>query len=126
MYIEYNNKKSEMFSCDFCNSIIEPGTYIQKGFDCTFCSTNCRETIANLNISWDPKLSNYKLWYKSKPEKIVIESTLKRTLSMVNIRIKEKDTNQNSTFQYLILKLKQCNFPVVAFTMLVSTVFVYK
>lgn len=115
-----------MFSCDFCNSIIDPGTHILKGFDCTFCSIDCRQTITNLNTRYDPNLSNYKLWYKTKPEKIVIESTLKRTLSMDNIRIKEKNTNQNSTFQHLILKLKQCTFPVIAFTMLVSTVFVYK
>ena len=77
-----------MFICDNCENTIECGKSILKGFDCTFCSKNCREVIKNVNREHDQKLTNYRLWFKSKPDKKIIENTIKRTQSIIDLKSK--------------------------------------
>lgn len=70
--------------CDFCEKIILADTTIFKGFDCTFCSSHCRNEIANKNFVRDPKLSEFKKWYKYKQPPNFIECTPKRTKSIID------------------------------------------
>ena len=89
-----------MFVCDYCENNITPNVKIFRGFDCTFCSDYCRQKITVLNIDNNNRISDYNLWYKAKPNKIVIESTLKRTESIINLQNKNFSTNTKPQFNY--------------------------
>ena len=77
--------------CDYCESIILSNSKIYKGFDCTFCSSYCRNEIENKNFVRDPKLSEFKKWYKYKEPPSFIECTPKRTKSIIDFE------NRNNT-----------------------------
>lgn len=77
--------------CDFCEKIILANTTIFKGFDCTFCSSHCRNKIESKNFIRDPKLSEFKKWYKYKQPPDFIECTPKRTKSIIDFE------NRNNT-----------------------------
>lgn len=72
--------------CDYCNAKLDIVSNIYKGYDCTFCSASCRLKISELNYKNDPKLSEYKKWYKHKKTPKYIESTLKRTTSIIDFQ----------------------------------------
>ena len=110
-----------MFKCDLCEFEIEPGMFILKGFDCTFCSTYCREQIIELNKTRDPILSNYNLWYKAKPDKIIVEPTLKRTQSIIDIKGEDNKSNNNILLEQLNILLKQCGPLAIGLTMVATT-----
>tara|TARA_R110002074_G_C12478015_1_gene660733 strand:+ start:1007 stop:1408 length:402 start_codon:yes stop_codon:yes gene_type:complete len=114
--------------CDYCNKNLQFNSNIYKGYDCTFCSVNCRLKISELNYKNDPKLSEYKKWYKNKKPPKYIESTLKRTPSIIEfqnrtnknypkyinyfykknllLKINEKDSSSNSICSYLNISYK--------------------
>lgn len=89
-----------MFNCDYCDIEISSGRTIHRGYDCTFCSKNCRDKVQQINLYCDRSLLNYRLWYKSKPIKIIIENTPKRTQSIINLQNKNFSQNINTESNY--------------------------
>lgn len=122
-----------MFICDNCENTIESGRNILKGFDCTFCSKNCREVIKNVNREHDQKLSNYRLWFKSKPDKQIIESSIKRTQSIIDLKSNNKNNkintnnskNTSNSFIHIFKICTSLNFSITTFRMLISTTLLY-
>jgi hypothetical protein len=120
-----------MFICDNCENKIESGRNILKGFDCTFCSKNCREVIKNVNREHDEKLTNCRLWFKSKPDKQIIENTIKRTQSILDLKSNITKINTNTTknssisFIYMFKICTSLNFSITTFRILISTTLLY-
>ena len=123
-----------MFICDNCENTIESGRNILKGFDCTFCSKNCREVIKNVNREHDQKLINYRLWFKAKPDRKIIESTMKRTQSIIDLKLNNKNNtkintdnskNSSNSFIHMIKICTSLNFSITTFRMLISTTILY-
>lgn len=83
--------------CDYCNKEIKSYHNIFKGYDCNFCSAICRKNIESINYNNDKKLCNYNKWYKSKNIPLIIEPTIKRTQSIIDI-----DNKYNKNKKYLI------------------------
>lgn len=128
-----------MFICDYCNNKIESKKTIFKGFDCNFCSKNCREIVKNFNIKRDVTLSNYKLWFNSKPTKTTIPSTIKRTQSIIDLQLKyniiniininndDYDNNDHNNFAKLLNIFKNASISIISFKILIiSTIFYFK
>jgi hypothetical protein len=72
--------------CDYCGSNIDLLSTIYKGFDCNFCSKLCRCKISEINYKNDPNLSSYSKWYNYKTPPLYLESTLKRTTSIIDFQ----------------------------------------
>ena len=77
--------------CDYCNKEISKYSCVYKGYDCTFCSSICRNEIANINYINDPKLCEFKKWYKYKDLPLNIEITPKRTESIIEFENRKKE-----------------------------------
>ena len=127
-----------MLICDYCETTIPPNTTTYKGFDCTFCSKYCREEIKKLNKVFDHSLSNHELWYKTKPDKIIIENTLKRTESIRNIYLRKtknpeeyfltekNNSTENLNFTEIFKLFKFLSVKITTFTLVISsTVYIY-
>ena len=89
--------------CDFCEKNILTNETIFKGYDCTFCSSYCRNEIINNNFIRDPKLSEFKKWYKYKQPPNFIECTPKRTKSIIDFE-NRNNMEYKINFQNLYLE----------------------
>lgn len=123
-----------MFICDNCENKIESGRNILKGFDCTFCSKNCRKVIKNAIKEHDQKFTNYRVWFKSKPDKQILENTMKRTQSIIDLKLNNrnntkintnKSKNSSNSFIHMIKIFTSLNFSITTFKMLISTTLLY-
>jgi len=72
------------YICDLCEIMIKSDSAIYKAFDCNLCSRTCRNKVILMNIKKDPHINNYNLWFKSKSPKKKLESTMKRTHSIMD------------------------------------------
>ena len=113
-----------MFKCDFCNKTIKPNQKIFKGFDCTFCSENCRLKIGMLNKMYDDKLCYYELWYKKTPNKIIINNKINHNESIINLQKKNIDSKVYKLIK--IYKLLKNKLSITKFTLIIiSILYIY-
>lgn len=73
------------FICDFCNKIIPGYNKIYLAFDCKFCSSYCSHEIYKINIIKDPNISHPERWINKKPTPKILENTVKRTQSLMDL-----------------------------------------
>lgn len=76
-----------IYVCDGCEKKLKNTFTLYRGFDCTFCSKSCFDKIAKINIKNDPTFTKHHLWYKCKSPKKIIETTLKRTTSILEFEL---------------------------------------
>ena len=84
--------------CDYCNKKILEHSSVYKGFDCLFCSSICRYEVGNINYKNDPKLCEFKKWYKYKGLPQYIETTPKKTKSIIDFE-NRNNNNYNNDFK---------------------------
>lgn len=84
--------------CDYCDKTILKNSCVYKGYDCTFCSSICRNKVASINYENDPKLSEFKKWYKYKDPPLYIEITPKKTKSIIDFE-NRNNNNYNNDFK---------------------------
>ena len=68
--------------CLICDKLINSNEKVYRGFDNNYCSYECRETLSNIVIKFDPNYNSPSKW----------RNTIKRSSSSFNILIDELES----------------------------------
>ena len=88
-----------MFVCFYCKKTIDPDQNLYFGNDAVCCSNSCRNEILRINKRQDPYMKDPSLWYKlpNYIEKLILENTPKRSMTLVDLLNNIKSINIVST-----------------------------